>query len=128
MLLRIVLEYFPSGLNKNKLSGALVYWLRLLHNFIQQSLNSCSNPACRVSEIRDGEDLLERSRLEVKLNTFRLSTMPQNNSSSSSSSLATIVTKYRIPSCLTNIKLKLDFIIFLKYLNSFYEKTSFSEK
>ena len=53
---------------------------------------------------------------------FRLSTMPQNNSSSSS--LATIVTKYRIPSCLTNIKLKLDFIIFLKYLNSFYEKTS----
>ena len=32
------------------------------------------------------------------------------------------------PSCLTNIKLKLDFIVFLKYLNSFSEKTSFSEK
>ena len=36
-----------------------------------------SNPARGVSEIRDGEDLWRRSRLEIKLNAFRRSTIPQ---------------------------------------------------
>ena len=35
------------------------------------------NPARHVSEIRDGEDLWHWSRLEIKLNAFRRSTMPQ---------------------------------------------------
>ena len=37
----------------------------------------CSNPARDVSEICDGENLLEWSQLEVRLNTFRQSTIPQ---------------------------------------------------
>ena len=61
--------------------GAAVWWLSLLHNFIQQSLNSgsCagSNPVRGVSEIRDGEDLRQWSRLEIRLNTFLPSTIPQ---------------------------------------------------
>ena len=36
-----------------------------------------SNPVCRVSEIRDGEDLGQWSRLETRLNAFRHSTIPQ---------------------------------------------------
>ena len=36
-----------------------------------------SNPACGVSEIRDGEDLWQWSRLEVRLNVFCWSTIPQ---------------------------------------------------
>ena len=36
-----------------------------------------SNPACDVSEIRDGEDLWQWSRLEIRLNSFRRSTIPQ---------------------------------------------------
>ena len=43
-------------------------------------------PSRGVSEIRDGEDLWQCSRLEIRLNAFRLSTIPQNDSSSSSSS------------------------------------------
>ena len=36
-----------------------------------------SNPARGVSEIRDGGDLWQWSRLEIRLNTFRRSTIPQ---------------------------------------------------
>ena len=36
-----------------------------------------SNPARGVSEIRDGEDLWQWSRLEIRLNAFRRSTIPQ---------------------------------------------------
>ena len=36
-----------------------------------------SNPALSVLEIRDGEDLWQRSRLEIRLNVFRRSTIPQ---------------------------------------------------
>ena len=36
-----------------------------------------SNPVRGVSEIRDGEDLWQWSRLEIRLNTFRWSTIPQ---------------------------------------------------
>ena len=36
-----------------------------------------SNPARGVSEIRDGEDLRQSSQLEIRLNAFRRSTIPQ---------------------------------------------------
>ena len=36
-----------------------------------------SDPAHDVSEIRDGEDLWRWSRLEIRLNAFRRSTIPQ---------------------------------------------------
>ena len=36
-----------------------------------------SNPACGVSEIGDGEDLWQWSWLEIRLNAFRCSTIPQ---------------------------------------------------
>ena len=36
-----------------------------------------SKPARSVSEIRDGEDLRQWSRLEIRLNAFHWSTMPQ---------------------------------------------------
>ena len=54
-----------------------VQWLSLLHNFIQLSLNSDSNPARGVSEIRDGQDLWQWSWLEIRLKAFRRSTIPQ---------------------------------------------------
>ena len=38
-----------------------------------------SNPARRVSEIHDGEDLWQWSRMEIRLNAFRRSTIPQKN-------------------------------------------------
>ena len=51
----------------------------LLHNFIQQSLNSGSAQVQillnGVSEIRDGEYLWQCSRLEIRLNAFRRSTI-----------------------------------------------------
>ena len=36
------------------------------------------NPAYAVSEIRDGEDLWQWSQLEIRLNAFRWSNIPQN--------------------------------------------------
>ena len=39
------------------------------------------NSARGVSEIHDGEDLWQWSRLEIRLNVFRRSTIPSNNSS-----------------------------------------------
>ena len=41
-----------------------------------------SNPAYGVLEIRDGKDLWQWSRLEIKLNAFRRSTIPQKQFSS----------------------------------------------
>ena len=61
------------------------YWLPVvvittaqLHS-TKPKLRFCagSNPARGVSEIRDGEDLWQWPRLEIRLNFFRRSTMPQ---------------------------------------------------
>ena len=49
-------------------SGAVVQWL---------SLYVGSNPASGVSEIGDGENLCQWSGLEIRLNEFRRSTIPQ---------------------------------------------------
>ena len=56
-------------------------------NSTKPELRFCtgSDPAHGVSVIRDGEDLWQWSRLEIRLNTFRRSTIPQKNSSLSSS-------------------------------------------
>ena len=73
-------ELFCKWRNCLPTSGTVVWWLSLLHNFIQLSLNSGSAQAqtlLGVSEIRDGEDLWQWSRLEIRLNTFRRSTIPQ---------------------------------------------------
>ena len=48
-----------------------------MHNFTHQSLNLGSNPAFGVSEIRDGENLSQWSQLEIRLNAFCWSTIPQ---------------------------------------------------
>ena len=57
--------------------GVVVITTAQLHS-TEPELRFCagSNPACGISEIRDGEDLWQWSRLEIRLNTFRWSTMP----------------------------------------------------
>ena len=58
--------------------GVVVITTAQLHS-TKSELRFCagSNPARGVSEIRDGEDLWQWSRLEIKLNTFRRSTIGQ---------------------------------------------------
>ena len=66
--LEMPMDKFAIKLEK---SGTVVQWLSLPHNFIQWILNS------GLSEIRDGENLWELSWLEIRLNTFGQSTIPQ---------------------------------------------------
>ena len=58
--------------------GPVVIATVQLHS-TKPELRSCagSNPARGVSEIRDGEDLWQWSRLEIRLNAFRRSTIRQ---------------------------------------------------
>ena len=58
--------------------GLVVITTAQLHS-IKPELGFCagSNSARGVSEIRDGEDLWQWSRLEIRLNAFRWSTIPQ---------------------------------------------------
>ena len=58
--------------------GAVVITTAQLHS-TKPELRFCtgSNPARGVSEIRDGEDLWQWSRLEIRLNAFCRSTIPQ---------------------------------------------------
>ena len=70
--------------------GVVVITTAQLHS-TKPELRFCagSNPARGVLEIRDGEDLWQWSRLEIRLNAFRRSTRSQKqfiiiNSSSSS--------------------------------------------
>ena len=59
-------------------SGVVVITTAHLHS-TKPEIRFCagSNPTCSVSEIRDGEDLWQWSRLEIRLNAFRWSTVPQ---------------------------------------------------
>ena len=63
--------------------GVAVITAGYLHS-TKPKLRFCagSNPACGLSKIRDGEDLWQRSRLKIRLNAFRWSTIPQKNNSS----------------------------------------------
>ena len=58
--------------------GVVVITTARLHS-TNPELRFCagSYPGRGVSEIRDGEDLWQCSRLKIRLNTFRLSTIPQ---------------------------------------------------
>ena len=60
--------------------GVVVITVAQLHS-TKPELRFCagSNTARGVSEIRDGEDLLQWSRLEIRLNAFRRSSIPQKN-------------------------------------------------
>ena len=64
---------------RKELSGVVVLQLSLLHNFIQQSLNSGSAHvqillrACL--EIQDGEDLWQWSQLEIRVKVFYQSSL-----------------------------------------------------
>ena len=69
----------PNILNtKTWRRGAVVITTAQLHS-TEPELKFCagSNPARGVSEIRDGEDLWQWSRLGIRLNAFRRSTIPQ---------------------------------------------------
>ena len=61
--------------------GVVVITTAQLHS-INSELRFCpsSNSARGVSEIRDGEDLRQWSRLEIRVNAFRWSTIPQKQS------------------------------------------------
>ena len=61
--------------------GVVVIITAQLHS-TKPELRFCagSNHARGVSEIRDGEDLRQWSRLEIRLNAFRRSTIPQKQS------------------------------------------------
>ena len=82
-----VLDYTHiNGLNRTWRRGEQWTWRRgvvvittaQLHS-TKPELRFCvgSNPAGSVSEIRDGEDLLQWSRLKIRLNAFRQSTILQ---------------------------------------------------
>ena len=64
--------------------GVLVIISPQIHS-TKPELRFCTdlNPSCGVSEIRDGEDLWQFSRLEIRLNVFRRSTIPQKQFNSS---------------------------------------------
>ena len=63
---------------KTHYRGVVVITTAQLHS-TKPELRFCagSNPARGVSEIRDGEDLWQWSRLEIRLNAFRRSAIPQ---------------------------------------------------
>ena len=69
-------KYHPSELQY--FHGVVVITTAQLHS-TKPELRFCagSNPARSVSEIRDGEDLWQWSWLEIRLNAFHLSTIPQ---------------------------------------------------
>ena len=75
--------FFPIKSNLKREShqwhrGVVVITTTQLHS-TKPELGFCagSNPARGVSEIHDGEDLWQWSRLEIRLNAFRRSTIPQ---------------------------------------------------
>ena len=80
MALTITLKFSKdSVLEKHR--GVVVTTTTQLHA-TKPELKFCagSNPARGVSKIRDGEDLWQWSRQEIRLNAFRRSIIPQNNS------------------------------------------------
>ena len=61
-------------------SGVVVITNAQLHlTKLKLRFSAGSNPARVVSEIRNGEDLWQRSRLEIRLNIFRRSTIPTDH-------------------------------------------------
>ena len=79
------------------------------------------NPACGVSEIRNGEDLWQFSRLEIRLNVFRRSTIPQKQFSSSYlfTILERMLFKILLVSLLTSVISPTSRSVILKFENLF---------
>ena len=73
------MEQLPNDfymlLCKQKRRGVVVITTAQLHS-AKPELRFCAG-SNGVSEIRDGEDLWQWSRLEIRLNAFRRSTIPQ---------------------------------------------------
>ena len=69
---------FPRFFRLVGTGGVVVITTAKLHS-TKPELRFCadSNPACGVLAICDGEDFWQCSRLEIRLNTFRQSTIPQ---------------------------------------------------
>ena len=71
----------PDGWLQNDLTkkSQIIFQLSLNSGSTKPELRFCagSNPAHGVSEIRDGEDLWQCSLLEIRINAFRRSTIPQ---------------------------------------------------
>ena len=80
--------------------GVVVITTAQLHSTTPE-LRFCagSNPARSVSEIRDGEDLWQFSLLEIRLITFRRSTIPQKQL------IIINFSKIRCPSLLVSLRL-----------------------
>ena len=76
--------------------GVVVITTAQLHS-AKPELNFCasSNPARGASEIRNGEDLSQWSPLEIRLNAFHRSTIPQKQFINSS--FAFRQWSYRLP-------------------------------
>ena len=74
-----ILIYISTQYQKLRYSSDVVLqWLSLLHNFIQETKVQRKFKSCLgVSEIRNGEDLWQWSRLEIRLNAFRQLTISQ---------------------------------------------------
>ena len=68
-----------NAVRKN--AGVVAITTAQLHS-TKPELRFCagSNPARGMLEIRDGEDLRQWSRLEMRINAFRRSTIPKKNS------------------------------------------------
>ena len=79
---KIKVHLYENKLSKLKGSlwrrGVVVITTAQLHS-TKPELRFCTgwNPVCGVLEIRSGEDLWQWSRLEIRLNAFRRSTIPQ---------------------------------------------------
>ena len=74
----VLWQIFITTLQTVKHRGVVVITAAQLHS-TKSELRFCagSNPARGVSEIRNGEDLWQWSRLEIRLNAFPRSTIPQ---------------------------------------------------
>ena len=75
----ILEEKVNMNVNKAKCRRGVVVITTAQPHSTKPELSFCagSNPARGVSEIRDGEDRWQWSRLEIRLNAFRWSTIPQ---------------------------------------------------
>ena len=72
------IDFFTLYQHMFELNGVVVISTAQLHS-TKSELRFCagSNLACSMSVIRDGEDLWQRSQLEIRLNAFHWLTIPQ---------------------------------------------------
>ena len=83
------------------------------------------HPARGVSEIRNDEDLWQWFRLEIRLDTFRLSTMPQKQLIIIIIIIIIIIGIYNKLGFESNMKIQKLFIVYFKIID--YDKIEFSK-